>query len=54
MILILFIHIKDTVTNITYKISESCYKKHTVHWCSGNFGITTCTTASSTGCSLRA
>jgi len=45
MIIILFIHITDTERNITHKFRESCYNKYTVHRCSGNIGITTCTTA---------
>jgi len=39
--LILFINITDTKR----KDQESCYNKHRAHRCSGNIGITTCTTA---------
>jgi hypothetical protein len=48
IILISFNHITDTQRNITRKCLESCYKKYTVYWCSGNSGITTCTTATVT------
>jgi len=42
MILISFSYITDTEQNITQKVRKSCYKKHRVHRCSGNIGITTC------------
>jgi len=45
MILISFIHITETERNITRKIPECCCKKYRVHRCSGNIGITNCTTA---------
>jgi len=48
MILISFIHVIDTERNITRKYQESCYNKFTVHRCSGNIGITNCTTATVT------
>ena len=48
IILITFIHITETKRNITRKVLESRYKKHTVHRCSGNSGITNCTTATVT------
>ena len=44
MLLISFIYITETERKITRKIRERCYKKHTVHRCSGNIRITACTT----------
>jgi hypothetical protein len=35
-----FIHIADAERNIKRKVLASCYKKYTVHCCSGNIGIT--------------
>jgi len=45
MILISFINIANAEGNITRKDQASCYKKYGVHRCSGNIGITICTTA---------
>ena len=39
-----FIHVANTERNITRKVQASCYNKYTVHACSGNIGITACTT----------
>ena len=44
MILIPFVHITDTDQNITQIIWESYCKKYRVHGCSGDIGITICTT----------
>jgi len=45
MILNSFFRIANSEGNITHKVQASCYKKYTVHRCSGNIGITICTTA---------
>jgi hypothetical protein len=48
LILISFIDETDTQTNITRKNRKNYYNKYTVHPCSGNIGITSCTTATIT------
>ena len=53
MIVNSFIHITDTKRNITTKDLESCYKKYSAYRCSGNSGITNCTTARVTTVELR-
>jgi hypothetical protein len=44
MILNSFIHITETERNITRRVQETCYKKHTDPRCSGGIGIKNCTT----------
>jgi len=48
MTLTSFIHVTDTERNISCKFLENCYNKYTVHYSSGNIGITNCTTATGT------
>ena len=45
MISISFSQIIETERNIRRKIREICYKKYGLNVCSGNIGITICTTA---------
>jgi hypothetical protein len=47
-ILISFIHVTDTERDITREVRENCYKKYGDYLCSGNIGITICTTATLT------
>jgi len=48
IIFISILHITDREWNITRKVWQSCYKKYRFHRCSGNIGITNCTTATVT------
>jgi len=48
LIVISYNNFYDRERNITSKVQASCYKKYSVHRCSGNIGITACTTAKET------